>query len=556
VPILEAGSGSQRAVKTAGGVDSTTLAFPGNVNKDNLLVVLGSCWDNAGAPASIAVSDSRGTSYAVLLSADATNKFTIFIAYGIAPSSGACTVTVDPSGSASDLGFAIDEFSGVNAAALDVDGSFSAFSTSTPQDDITTLSANDLVLGVMSFAGATQTITKGASYTEIGQNQLTNNAQPFGAEFAIVSPAQLYTVDWVISGTPAWRVYTAAFKRSIAVAPSVADIFLYPGEANQNDVKLSDPTVLRTGGNALAGTSDGVASASATLTATGDLAGTSAGVASSSANLTGTGALTGSSAGVGAATGTIAAIGTLAGSSAGIASATATLLGSGLLAGQADGVATASGTLDVPSGAMVGSSVGVATATGTLTASGALAGSSAGIASGTATLLGAGILAGQADGIATATGTGTLTSPGEMAGVASGTSTATGTLLGSGALVGQADGTSTATLTVTAIGATGGGGFWRPWRLGIGPYLIPKPLPQDVNVTLSGIRITVKVGELKAEGQIDITDDELLLILAAVAMTDDEPDESSEAEYAALLVAAAAFCELAQATVNWEVDCD
>jgi hypothetical protein len=222
VAIAEVGAGSQRAVKTVGGADLTTLAFPANVVSGNLLVVLGSCFDATGEPASIGVSDSRSTIYSVFAFPETSvgADYTVFIAYGIALSSGACTVTVNPAGSASDMGFAIDEFSGVNSTPLDVDGGVTTQGSATPEDTILTVTANDLVVGILSYASSSTSITKGASYTEIGQNTSTTNAQPFGAEFAIVTTATTYTVDWTLGASRTATVYTAAFKPATGAAIS------------------------------------------------------------------------------------------------------------------------------------------------------------------------------------------------------------------------------------------------------------------------------------------------------------------------------------------------
>lgn len=220
--IAEVGSGSQRIVKTGQG-DFLTQAFPGSVTAGNLLVVLGACWVSGGAPASITVTDDRSTSYTVLSApAGGSGNFRFFIAYGIALSSGACTVTVNPAGASSDMGWVIDEFSGVDTSTpLDVDGSFtvSAVGSTTPNDDITTGVVNALVLGVMSHDLASTTITKGASYTEIGQSTSTSAAQPFSAEFRLATTASLYTVDWTLAAVRGWGVYTASFRPSTAVAP-------------------------------------------------------------------------------------------------------------------------------------------------------------------------------------------------------------------------------------------------------------------------------------------------------------------------------------------------
>jgi len=124
------------------------------------------------------------------------------------------------------------------------------------------------------------------------------------------------------------------------------------------------------------------------------------------------GPIAGTSDGVATASGTMRAKGALVGSSAGSGAAAATLSGVGALAGAAAGAATATGTLTEggpPSGAITGSSAGTATATGTLAGRGLLAASVAGVATAAATLAGDGALSGSAAGVATATGT--LTPP-------------------------------------------------------------------------------------------------------------------------------------------------
>lgn len=95
--IAEVGGGSQRA---AGDSSATSLAvaYPGSVTSGNLLVACGAAYDSGGAPASVSVTDTRSTSYTVLSAASTTggDDVRIFIAYGVAPSSGANTVTMDP----------------------------------------------------------------------------------------------------------------------------------------------------------------------------------------------------------------------------------------------------------------------------------------------------------------------------------------------------------------------------------------------------------------------------------------------------------------------------
>jgi hypothetical protein len=141
-PIQEVGASSQRQTRRFS-ADSLDLAFRDRVGRDNLLVVAGASFRSAadgGPPASITVTDTRGTPYTVLsdVFTDPGGGVRFWIAFGVAPSPGACTVTVDPDGT-TDTSFSIDEFSGVDPdAPLEVDGESSTGSTTTPQDSLTT----------------------------------------------------------------------------------------------------------------------------------------------------------------------------------------------------------------------------------------------------------------------------------------------------------------------------------------------------------------------------------------------------------------------------------
>lgn len=211
--IAEVGSGSQRATKSFSG-DSTTQAFPANVTSGNLLVVVGSCWTSGTATSSITVSDTQG-SYTVLSGVPTGSLIRMFVAYRMASSSAANTVTVNPNGASSDCGFAIDEFSGVNATPLDVDDGMTTIGNSggAPSTSITTATANALVIGLMSYDDTPSSITPGSGYTQIGESETGVSSQPFNAEFKIVTTATAYTVDWTQgAATSNTGIYLVSFK--------------------------------------------------------------------------------------------------------------------------------------------------------------------------------------------------------------------------------------------------------------------------------------------------------------------------------------------------------
>lgn len=216
--IAEVGSGTQRACKSAANVDSTTQAFPGNVTAGNLLVVVGNNFHTGGS--TVAISDSLGTSYTVMESNPYTDHAS-YIAYGIAPSSGANTVTINPTTTGNYIGVCQDEFSGVDTGSpLDVNGGVSTGTSTTAADSITTGTANALIIGVMGHrdpAGVVA-LTPGGSYTEIGEQQDASNQEAYNAVFRIATTAQAYTVDWTIGSSQPWFVRTASFKEATASA--------------------------------------------------------------------------------------------------------------------------------------------------------------------------------------------------------------------------------------------------------------------------------------------------------------------------------------------------
>lgn len=208
--IAEVGSGSQRATVQGVNVASAAVAFPANVGNGSLLTVqLGGF-----STTTVAVSDTLGTSYATLGRASTTLN-SAFISYGIAPSAGACTVTIDPDGVY--FSAVIDEFSGVNATPLDVDGGGSTGTSTTPADSVTTLTDDDLVLAT-AVVGSSGTASWAAGSGKTLQDSHNSNLDTvaYAAEFQIVGAAGSQTMDFTIASSIDWGVYTAAFKPAAA----------------------------------------------------------------------------------------------------------------------------------------------------------------------------------------------------------------------------------------------------------------------------------------------------------------------------------------------------
>lgn len=211
--ITEVGSGSQRfTMTTLNGGDSQNGAFPANVTSGNLLVVGGAYWKGATI-ASVNVTDTRSTSYTTALGTQVSG-WCPWVAYGLAPSSGACTVTVDPDGAVLYGSCAIDEFTGVNASPVDASAQVATGTSTAPTVSITTATAGALLIGAMSNGGASNPgdLTPGASYTQIGELEDSASTWDFNFEFRIVTTATSYNVDWTTVNNSPWSAVTIAFK--------------------------------------------------------------------------------------------------------------------------------------------------------------------------------------------------------------------------------------------------------------------------------------------------------------------------------------------------------
>jgi len=205
---------SQR-VQTTGAMgaacDFVDLAFPNNVTAGSLLVVAGNNY-HSPLTSAITVTDTVLTNYTVILGPTPLNSYTLFLAYGFAPSSGANTVRVDPDGTGNYINFAMDEFSGVDSGSpIDVDGGESTGHDDAPADSLVTTTAGVLIVASAGSLNDAGTWTAGTGWTLFG-SQGSSSISSFAAEFQIVGGAGTYTADFVTTNTPNWGVYTVGFK--------------------------------------------------------------------------------------------------------------------------------------------------------------------------------------------------------------------------------------------------------------------------------------------------------------------------------------------------------
>jgi hypothetical protein len=195
------------------GVNSDTTAYGSNVTSGNLLICTGAVWD--WPPTGLTVQDTVGTNYTIAFGSEIVGSGqTTWIAFGLAPSSGANTVTVNPSQAVNDFSYTIAEFSGAPAGNVaDVNGGSTTGALGvTATDSLTTVAVNALIIGVMSQSGVDTTLTKGADYTDLGETETNDGNACHHAVYRVVTAPGVYTVDWTLGAARDWGAQTYSFR--------------------------------------------------------------------------------------------------------------------------------------------------------------------------------------------------------------------------------------------------------------------------------------------------------------------------------------------------------
>lgn len=208
----------QSRTGNASNVSSSTLAFLSNVVSGNLLVVSGGVWTGA-TTTTMAITDTRGTSYTVLLGPEGIQR--TWIAYGLAPSSGACTVTINPTPDGAYQAYVIVEFSEVTTPPLDVDGGTSTGTGTTASDGITTVGETTLVIGTMSHFDVNNdalTPDTAGGWIELGEYEIAGTITNYNCAYQRFTSAGAKTASWTIGASRTWGAQTVSFKETAASA--------------------------------------------------------------------------------------------------------------------------------------------------------------------------------------------------------------------------------------------------------------------------------------------------------------------------------------------------
>lgn len=203
---------SAQSFVQANGANSSgllTLAFGSNVTKGNLLIV---CVEISGGTSGLTATDTVLTPYVLMNTInEPSTPFQSTCLYGIAPSSGANTVTIanGSSGGGNYTRIIVNEFSGiVTSGALDTNNSATGNNGTLNSGNVTTTAARELLFGFGVAASAN--IVVGAGYT------LASHA---GAETLSLTEYEFVTTTGTYSATatatPArWTMQIGSFIAS------------------------------------------------------------------------------------------------------------------------------------------------------------------------------------------------------------------------------------------------------------------------------------------------------------------------------------------------------
>ena len=215
--------------------DSSTLSFPSNPTAGNM--ALGFVVTSGETIATGNVTDNQsGNTYTMYSYEDGSQVSTsVFYCVSI-NSSGTFTFTINPTGSAS-VAFVCAEVSGHAASPLDGQNVKAEGSSAAPTTGNIVTTTTDLIIGCVSHSAGATTITKGATYTELIENEGTTH-MPINVEYKIVASGT-YTADWTLNTARTCGAAAAAFKQAAASTVSVDMWWAQPSEPT----RLSKETV-------------------------------------------------------------------------------------------------------------------------------------------------------------------------------------------------------------------------------------------------------------------------------------------------------------------------
>lgn len=216
----------QATSKQVSSVSSTTISLPSPATAGNCVVVFTASW--TGQSSSVTDNQSGNTYNSLVAGVVGGNNPAVRIWAALnVNASGTFTATVNlsPLGDATII---IAEFSGVaTSGAAEVantaTGTGTAVSVST---SATTTDTGDIVIGIVTHAGGTMSITE--SGTLIAEQENNSTSQCGGAQYTLSGSTGVKTLDWTLGSSDTWLAAIVALKPAGGGAATRAPVIIAP----------------------------------------------------------------------------------------------------------------------------------------------------------------------------------------------------------------------------------------------------------------------------------------------------------------------------------------
>ena len=200
-----------------GSGDFITVSFASLPTVGNYVIVVAATDGNSIA--TDAITDNQGNTYTQDASAPGSSAECAIHRSKITASAGTFTVKLNPVGTAAFQDLAIMEYaaSAFDSTAL-VNKTFigTETTTATPTTASGATTAQCTIIGGVTHSGGTQTITPGATYTQILEDENATN-MPINVESKSVA-AGTYTADWTLASATNSQTVAVAYKEASAAA--------------------------------------------------------------------------------------------------------------------------------------------------------------------------------------------------------------------------------------------------------------------------------------------------------------------------------------------------
>lgn len=210
---------STTASESANATPLTTSAI--TTTSTNLLVA-GISYDSGTLNTITGITDSKGNTWLKAIELDAAALLSLWYCAGITGGSGHTLTIAYNDGVGSAISCVLQEFSGV-ATSSPLDKTISAQGTSAAPSSgatATTTQADELVIGLVGWAGATSTASLGSGYTNLAQVALADASTAMESKIVAATGAQ--TAAMTLGASRDWAAICATFKAAAGGGGSVA----------------------------------------------------------------------------------------------------------------------------------------------------------------------------------------------------------------------------------------------------------------------------------------------------------------------------------------------